>query len=66
MSRRECDYPGCTNITRRSSGRCHVHRYADRGSRPLMPRPESVPPPAAAESEASESGGDKMHKVRGR
>lgn len=48
MSKRECSYPGCPNITRRGSGRCHEHRYADRGTRPLRPRPESIPPDSAS------------------
>jgi len=39
MARRECSYPGCERTTRRGSGRCHVHRYADRGSRMLTPTP---------------------------
>lgn len=33
MSGIPCSWPRCPNTTRRGSGRCHVHRYADRGSR---------------------------------
>lgn len=30
---------GCGNLTRRGSGRCHVHRWADRGDRLPTPGP---------------------------
>jgi hypothetical protein len=46
MSSRECSYPGCERTTRRGSGRCHIHRYADRSGRMMAstpPRPTTSP-----------------------
>lgn len=41
MSHRPCSWPRCPNTTRRGSGRCHVHRYADRDARDREPPPRA-------------------------
>jgi len=49
MARRECSYPRLARrTTRRGSGRCHVHRYADRGSRMLTTHTMAPAPPSLA------------------
>ena len=42
MSRKPCSWPRCPNATRRGSGRCHVHRYADRNTGHHEPSRQAV------------------------